>query len=98
MKDNTEFRRERDPEVQKMANSLAEFERDVLAYTERLRAELQSENARQEPYEILTKGLKRQLALVEALGQIIDEDLWDHLIIVANMSASLSQKRTRQFY
>ena len=96
--ENGGFSRSKDPEIKEMADALAEFERFVLAYTGRLRAELKNESTLPEPDESLALGLERQVALVEALAQIIDVDIWDHMILIANLSASLSHRRTRQFY
>lgn len=83
--------------VQTMTTTLEAFENQLLEYLEALEAELQAEKAG-ENYPPLMTGLERQIAMVKAMHTFIDEDLWEQMLLVANMSQSLSHRRTRRFF
>jgi hypothetical protein len=89
--------RKKEEIVQEMTSALEAFEGLVLDYLEDLEAELAAEKAG-DNYPPLMKGLERQIAMVKAMHIFIDEDLWEQLLLVANMSQSLSHRRTRRFF
>jgi hypothetical protein len=89
--------RSKEPEVMEMADALQGFETTLLSYKQRLEAELQAE-LEGENYPWLISGLTRQLAWLEAVHTFVDEELWEQMIILANMSQSLSHRRTRRMF
>jgi hypothetical protein len=89
--------RSKEPEVLKMADALQEFETTLLEYKESLEEELEAELAG-ENYPWLISGLTRQVAWLEAVHTFLDEELWEQMIILANMSQSLSHRRTRRMF
>jgi hypothetical protein len=89
--------RSKEPEVLRMADALQEFETTLLEYKERLEAELEAELAG-ENYSWLISGLTRQVAWLEAVHTFLDEEMWEQMIILANMSQSLSHRRTRRMF
>lgn len=89
--------RKKEEIVREMTSSLETFEGLVLDYLEDLETELAAEKAG-DNYPPLIKGLERQVAMVKAMHTFIDEDLWEQLLLVANMSQSLSHRRTRRFF
>jgi len=89
--------RSKEPEVMQMADVLQEFEAIMLSYTQHLEAELRAEQEG-EAYPWLISGLTRQIAWLKAVHTIVDEELWDQMIMLANMSQSLSHRRTRRMF
>ena len=89
--------RSKEPEVIKLAACLQEFEAIMLNYRQRLQAELQAEKEG-DNYPWLISGLTRQIAWLEAVHTMVDEELWEQMIMLANMSQSLSHRRTRRMF
>lgn len=89
--------RKKEPEIEEMSAALEQFETVLLGYLERLEAELQTEKQGQN-YGPLVSGLERQVATLKAVHYFIDEELWEQMLIIANMSQSLSHRRTRRFF
>jgi len=89
--------RKKEDIVKEMTTVLETFENLLIDYLEDLEAELEAEKAG-DNYPPLMKGLERQVAMVKAMHTFIDEDLWEQMLLVANMSQSLSHRRTRRFF
>ncbi len=89
--------RKKEPEIDEMLTGLEQFESALLGYLDKLEKELESEKAG-ENYPPLVSGLERQITMLRTLHYFVDEDLWEQFLIIANMSQSLSHRRTRRFF
>lgn len=89
--------RSKDPEIKQMADALQEFETLLLGYAQRLEEEWRREREA-EAYPPLTRGLKRQIAMLKAVHTFIDEEMWEQMLLLANTSQSISHRRTRRFF
>lgn len=89
--------RKKEPEINEMTAALEEFETALLGYLERLEKELQAEKE-SDNYAPLVSGLERQVATLRAMHHFVDEELWEQMLLIANMSQSLSHRRTGRFF
>jgi hypothetical protein len=88
----------KEPEVLALADTMASFEQGLASYRWRLSEELAAEVATGSPYGPLVSGLERQIAMLDALAYLVDDDVWEHLLLITNMSASITHRRTRRFF
>lgn len=89
--------RKKEDIVKEMTSALETFEGLLLDYLEDLETELEAERTGDQ-YPPLMKGLERQVAMLKAVHSFIDDDLWEQMLLIANMSQSLSHRRTRRFF
>lgn len=89
--------RSKESEIKRMVDALQRFETIMLSYTRRLETELEAERAGQ-VYLPLILGLERQIAMLKAASNYVDEEMWEQMLLLANMSQSLSHRRTRRMF
>jgi len=89
--------RSKESEIKQMVGALQRFETIMLSYTRRLETELKTERER-EAYLPLILGLERQIAMLKAARNYVDEEMWEQMLLLANMSQSLSHRRTRRMF
>lgn len=89
--------RSKESEIKRMVDALQRFETIMLSYTRRLETELEAERAGQ-AYLPLILGLERQIAMLKAASNYVDEEMWEQMLLLANMSQSLSHRRTRRMF
>ena len=69
----------------------------MLSYTRHLETELKAEREGQ-AYLPLILGLERQIVMLKAARSYVDEEMWEQMLLLANMSQSLSHRRTRRMF
>jgi hypothetical protein len=89
--------RSKAPIIQEMTEALEQFESLLLDYLDDLESEME-EVQKGDNYRPLVRSLIRQIDMLRAVHLFIEEDLLHQMLTIANMSQSLSHKRTRRFF
>ena len=89
--------RSKAPIIKEMTETFESFEGLLLDYLEDLESELK-EVQEGDNYRPLYRSLVRQIEMLKAVHLFIEEDLLHQMLNIANMSQSLSHKRTRRFF
>lgn len=91
-------KRKKDQEYYQLRGILGQFLDAAEGYRKRLEAELAAARAEQEPYMHLIRPLERQIAVIQKLEAVLDEQIWPTLIELANVSAYVEHGRTRDYF
>ena len=68
------------------------------AYRAQLEGELKAAHAEPEPYGHLIRSLERQITHTRELEQAVEDQVWPHVISLANGSAYVEHTRTRDYF
>lgn len=91
-------KRKKDQEYYQLRDVLEQFLDTAEGYRLRLEAELAEARSVQEPYMHLVRALERQITTTRKLESLLDEQVWQVLIEIANGSAYVEHTRTRDYF